>query len=404
MSTLSAREVGDLMTIYTVRPCPVSEAFPRINATTDKEQYTPMFDRGHFRWFSYEDSKKLPDGFVSVPERVVLLHYASTAQLDSAKIEKSIIQYRRECNAWKSGVSPRPVRPTLNMLQLGGSSEFEQFLQPLISFYVSRLKNNYSEILNLCEMTDKYDVFEKINDLYLPDTKSGKRTDLSVISRWEQAVTGSGHKYILVRMDNFADLDVEPSVDEEPPLMMLPFPEKPLTPEIEKKDIVRPKLESERDADEKLIGNQCDMGKAFKNNFLIMAPWRDAQLVSNPFSSKEYRYAWNLAQKEFKVRYNRFKVMMDRKRRKHLEDWKSYKLYEDQVKACAYTKTVITAPYVERPQHQNFTVEWNEFIFGLREEMKNFKFEPVPSEIREKALGRLRPSGFSALRPEMLMI
>ncbi len=94
MSTLSPQEVGDLMSIYAARPCPVKEAIPR-----QRDVGGLFFDRGHFRqlyirdedvktdangFFSVVQGEKIylnrdnrfpfniPVGFYPVPERVVL--------------------------------------------------------------------------------------------------------------------------------------------------------------------------------------------------------------------------------------------------------------------------------------------------------------------------------------------
>ena len=430
MSTLTPKEVGDLMTIYAARPCPVAEAFPRYT-----NNGIDLFDRGHYRKcdvnqvgsrtimrktinFVQTSQGVAPEGFVPVPQRVILKYFTTHVLVNANKIENAILEYRRAFGAWSEG--PRPRRPTLRMLRLCRGSEFENFLRPLISPYVQRLKENFNYLLDLCEQGD---VFTQINALYLPSTVpildangnnvsdangflQTRLTDTAFEQRWNSAVDGANHKYIYVRMANFAALSSEPNINESPPTLIPPFgnppddePETPNTPN-------PPTPPSDLEKDERLLGKGLDMGGAFKNDFLGMVPWHTAIRKRNPFKSADYRAAWDLVQDEYYKRYEAFKRDIDQRRADHAQKWSAYKQYKEAMEAYHYTRQ-LNVPFAERPQVVDFGVEWNTFIFGLREEMKRVQFFPVVQD--EEVQSDLELESDSdpdemMLRPRMLMI
>ena len=435
MSTLTPQEVADLMSIYAARPCPVNEALPRQRNMGDL-----FFDRGHSRklyirdedvqtdangFFSVVLGEKIylnrinrfpyniPIGFYPVPERVVLKYFASDAGVNAFKMENALLDYKRAHDNWfqnQPRQNPKPRRPTLRQLKLGRGSEFENFIQPLILGYSERLKENFEFCLDLIDQNR--DVFTVVNDLYLPDTdQNGVRYDSFVTTRWDSALdVGPVHKYIYVRMDNFSGLSTEPDVNEPVPMGIQPFPPAP-APVVTVPAPAEP-APSDIDLDEKLLGLHCEDGGAFKNDFLRMAPWQSAQRTSNPFRSREYRYAWALVQHGFELKYAKFKAKMEQKRNNHAMQWEMYKAYRDAQEAYAYTRVTPNVQYAERPQVENFNLEWKEFIFGLREEMKYVQFDkilnvrPVDDSVREDRRNfPILAGGINvALHPKMLMI
>lgn len=427
MSTLSSKDIGDLMTMYSLRPCLLSEALPRENI---KDNPIYLFDRGHLRTLSrpvrgtyiidasgehiYIRGKKtavndwsgnpgdnlyVPKDFYPVPIRVALLYFATKASVNCDKIENAIMKYRRDYWTWFDDQSlPRVVRPTLNMLQLDRGSEFENFLKPLISFYVSRLKSSFDYLLDLCEertVTGEptYTVFTEMNRLYFPDDRQTK--DLQVEEHWDQS-----RGYIWVRASNFASWDdVEPELPDRTP----PFPPNAPTPPGPVAINRRNSIQGPIDLDKKILDQHFD-------DFVRMRPWEQAVRVVNPFKSPEYRFAWASVQHEFELKYNTFLNEMLAKRKQHQKDWKNYKLYRKQLKDYSYTKVLPTL-YAERPQNEDFTLEFREFIFGLRQQMKNFKFDPVNVDDVRRSISsdRRNPSvpsngNYIAVKPDVLMI
>lgn len=398
MSTLTAKQVGDLMTMYAARPCPVVEAIPR----QGRNGNVALFDRGHYRRFSTNNVQEdasgsfaniqgekiyvtrqgvglyVPVGFYPVPERVILKHFATDALVNSYKLENAILDYKRAFDSWYANQprqNSRPRRPTLQMLRLRRGSEFENFLKPLISSYLSRLKDGFDHCLNLIEQQD--DVFQAVNKMYVPDTRQdGSTYDSAVDDRWNRAVAGQQHMYIYVRMNNFTGLSEMPDVAEPVPPLLPPFPNEP-NPNVPPPPNVPPQP-SDKDKDEELLGKGVTMGKAFKNDFLGMDPWMPCSRKSNPFRSNEYRAAWDLAQDHFHDRYENFKNSIEHRRMRHKQQWVAYKSYQNALDAYAYTKIVPNVPFAERPPMENFDNEWKEFIFGMRLEMKHVKFDPVP--------------------------
>lgn len=437
MSTLTPQEVADLMSIYAARPCPVNEALPR-----QTNLGIHLFDRGHYRQlyvrgadvqrdtngiFCVVKGEKIyltdtgrfpqyiPVGFYPVPERVVLKYFASDAGVNAFKMENALLEYKRAHDNWfrnEPRQNPKPRRPTLRQLKLGRGSEFENFIQPLILGYSERLKENFEYCLDLIDQNR--DVFTAVNDLYLPDTdQNGVRYDGFVTRRWDNALlvgATSVHKYIYVRMDNFSGLSTEPDVNEAVPMGIQPFPPAP-RPTITAPAPPQP-APRDIDVDEKLLGLHCEDGGAFKNDFLRMTPWQSAQRTSNPFRSREYRYAWALVQHGFELKYAKFKAKMEQKRDNHAMQWAMYKAYRNAQEAYAYTRVTPNVQYAERPQVENFNLEWKQFIFGLREEMKYVRFDkilnirPVEDSVREdrRNFPILGGGNSVALHPKMLMI
>lgn len=415
MSTLSPKEVGDLMTIFAARPCPVAEAIPRYT-----NEGIHLFDRGHYRRFDSDRDITLrgqtikvvqtpqgpaPEGFVPVPERVILKHFVSHAVVNSYKLENAVLDYKRAHDAWLKDphAFPEPRHPTLQMLRLHRGSSFENFFQPLIMPYVRRLQASFGRLLQLCD--SQGDVFDAMNKLYLPNGN----TDNAVQARWDSAVSGDEHKYIFVRLPNFGALSSEPSVNERLPTLLPPFGNPPGEEKSEASD--EEKDPTSLEMDEELLGKGLNMGGAFKNDFLLMAPWKPSQRRTNPFKSAEYRAAWDLVQADFEERYESFKRDIEARRRDFAQKWSAYKAYKDAMEAYHYTRQ-LNVPYAEKPQMVHFTLEWQKFIFGLREEMKKVQFEPVGADsdsgsddvdMDESDSGLDYNSGFN-LRPRMLMI
>ena len=384
MSTLSEQQVGDLMSIYAARPCPVNEAIPR-----HSNSGVTLFDRGHFRrliassrfvqngtLYTIIKGEKIelvnlgqglyiPFGFHPVPVRTVLKYFATDALVNAFKMENAILDYKRAYDAWlrdQPRRNPKPRRPTLRQLKLGRGSEFENYLKPLILGYSERLKESFDYCLDLVEQNK--DVFTHINDLYLPNTdNNGNKFDSQKKQRWDDALNiANEHKYIYVRMDNFTGLTSVPSVRDPVPQGLAPFPPAPQSSGGGGGGGAPPGP-SFKEQDEKLLGVNDKYGGAFKNDFLRMTPWESAQRTANPLKSPEYRYAWALVQHGFEVRYAAFKSKMDRKRLDHAAQWAMYKAYRDAQEAYPYTG-VPAVIFAERPQVEDFNLEWKEFIFG----------------------------------------
>ena len=443
MSTLSAEDVGDLITIYNSRPCPTSQAIPR-----DRRIMLPLpavpapppppprdrrinrdptdfifFDRGHIRIYpaallrgavfrrgdpigrvqiggKYVEvesvgGENLPRGFVRIPLRIPLKYFVSQTKMSCLKIEDAVVEYRRKYNAWflqNDPKQPKPQKPMLSNLKLSLGSEFENFLVPLETFYLSRLKNSFDYLLDLCEQRENdgiasYNVFSEMNDLYAPNRPdpNNRGHDAQARARWDS----SANQFIYVRVSNVervvfdeAALDSDPTNDP-----LLPFPNnRPNAPKpVRPPDDPTP---SPVQIDEETLGKNITQGKPFKRDFLIMLPWEIPFCVLNPFVSDQYRKAWDLAQSQFEERYYTFWADIEQRRTDHLRKWKDYKLYNEQQRDYMYTNELPTAPYTERPEVKDFNLEWREFIFGLREQMKKVIFEPVRARGRKRRRGR----------------
>lgn len=414
MSTLSPKEVGDLMTQYAAQPCPVAEAFPRY---TNKG--IDLFDRGHYRKFDRENPTirgqrikvvqtpqgVAPEGFVPVPERVILKHFVPHADVNANKLEDAVLNYKRAHDAWLSDPStPEPRRPTLQMLRLHRGSEFENFFKPLIMPYARRLQASFERLLYLCDTGG--DVFDAMNKLYLPNGN----TDNAVQARWNKAVEDGKHKYIYVHLPGFAALSSIPDVNESLPTLIAPFGTQKKVESKSGDTKIKPSVEMDAD----LLGKGLSMGGVFKNDFLLMAPWKDSQRKPNPFKSKEYKRAWRLVQVHFEERYKLFKRDIEARRREHARKWEAFRAYKNAMQAYHYTKQ-LNVPYAEKPQTVHFTLEWQKFIFGLREEMKTVQFEAVDDGFDSDSSGEDMDAidseidansdfGLLRLRPRMLMI
>ena len=404
------------MTLYNFRPGPLRDALPRelnpgyvihcfdkgrhrglsrallLNAVPSPEGFYVML-RGRKIMLGEVNpifAVRLPVGFVPVPVRSILKHYSTTYALNILKIERRLTDYHREFSQYlkeqADGLdTKRPRRPKLNSLFLDTPTEFELFLQPLKSFYCERLKRAFDQLVIDAE-DGNYTVFLRMNALYLPDTVAGgPDTDAAAQLRWQSAVeTGAGavasHKYIAVRISSFDNLLSEPPVAEVLSSGLPPFPPQAPAAPAPAAPAPPPPPATPMELDEKMLEDvRSNRSRKFRKLFLYMTPWEDAQLVSNPFASPEYRRAFEIAQEGFARRYADFKTQMNMKRAAHAAQWRRYAAYRDELRSYSMLGTD-RAPqnnYEERPQIENFTLEWKQFIFGLKEEMKDFRFSPV---------------------------
>ena len=184
MSTLTPKQVGDEMSIYTFRPgTPVLKR----ELTFGTTKYY-CFDKGHLRITS-----TIPPDFVPVPEQVILQFFGTKYTLNIRKMERAIEDYDRGYKLFRQG-DRRPKRPTIRSLYLETPSEFELVLKPLDSFYCTELRQNFASILNAVEKNDPWQ--SQVNALaVLAETR---RRD-----RWNKSTNGGKHKFMFVRLHNF---------------------------------------------------------------------------------------------------------------------------------------------------------------------------------------------------------
>lgn len=348
MSTLTPKQVGDEMSIYTFRP-----GTPKLKKVlTSGTLY--CFDKGHLRIASAP-----PEGFVAVPEKVILEFFGTKYTLNIRKMERAIEDYAREWALFKKG-GTRPKRPTIRSLYLETPSEFELFIRPLDSFYCENLRQGFSGVLNTVEKNLSWK--DRINNT-LFQASAAKRQD-----RWSKA-TG----VIYVHLDNFAKLDPVPN-NTNPPAYIQPYPTitiastTPTTPKATISD------EEKKEAQDVDMLERTNMGRSrkYRKVLLHMSPWKASIRIANPFKSKAYSVAYMSAQHSFQLRYADFKKDIDARRSKYRADWAAYKAFKDDQKSFKPS-----LPYVEKPDAVEFETEWKDFIFGLKQEMKNIEFEPV---------------------------
>lgn len=353
MSTLTPKQVGDEMSIYTFRP---GKPVLKRDLSRGTMRYY-CFDKGHLRYTS-----SIPEGFVAVPEQVILKFFGTKYTLNIRKMERAFEDYA-------AGVKHGARRPTLRSVYLETPSDFELFLRPLDSFYCSSLKRYFSSILNIIENPRRrrtvLDWKASVNAL-LDNTKAARD------SRWRDATENGQHKYIYVRLRDFGNMDPVP-VETDPPEHAEPYPAGQSIPTPQAAP-VPPSPEDIKEAADADMLDRTNMGRSqkYRKVLLLMSPWKNCIRTTNPFESKGYRTAFMVAQHSFELRYVAFKKEIDARRASYRTAWASYKAFKDDQRSIKPS-----LPFVEKPDPVEFESEWKEFIFGLKQEMKNIEFIPV---------------------------
>ena len=199
-------------------------------------------------------------------------------------------------------------------------------------------------------------------------------TGIQRTARWNKASTNGQHKFIYVRLHNFDKIEPTP-VKNSPPTYIFPYP--PAGKALQKPLAAQPVImtsEEKKEAQDIDMLERTNMGRSrkYRKVLLHMAPWKSSIRVTNPFASKAYRTPYMLAQHSFELRYADYKKNMDAKRSKYRAEWAAYKAFKDDQKSLKPS-----LPYVEKPGAVEFEKEWKEFIFGMKQEMKNIEFEPI---------------------------
>ena len=331
---------------------------------------------------------RLPVGFAAVPVQFILQHFTSRYSRNINKIENAIHNHRRNMDVYgreiaKNSNFGRPRRPSLKSLNLDMPTEFEQFLQPLKSYYCLRLRMAFDRLLRDAEDGVNYNnLYNNLDVLRLPDINAGVSLDQALVNRWN----ASNGSFIAVRLDNVGfTFDPTPGGPVlPPPGRARPAPGPPGGGGgggggggVAAAPLSRIQI------DENML-ELCQMGRntKWKGVFIYMEPWQDAIRVSNPFVSFEYKLAFATAQAEFVRRHREFKAVMDAKRARNAQQWKQYRAYRNEMRSSSMLDTnrqPVNQDYaaVERPQVEHFTQEWRHFAFMLKEEMKNFRFLPI---------------------------
>ena len=356
MSTLTPKQVGDEMSIYTFRP----------GKPTLKKDLTGgrlyCFDKGHLRITS-----SIPAEFVAVPEQVILEYFGTKYTLNIRKLERAIEDYAKGMELFRQG-EVRPKRPTIRSLYLESPSDFELFLRPLDSFYCSKLKQNFSNVLKTVEKGDDWKA--RMNRYSLV-------TGVERKARWTRATANGQHKVIYVRLNNFASMKPA-AVKNDPPTYIFPYPPDTLVANTtEPQQVPTMSSEEKKEAQDVDMLERTNMGRSrkYRKVLIHMAPWQGSIRVTNPFKSKAYRTAYMLAQHSFELRYADFKNDIDARRSNYRAEWAAYKAFKDDQKSFKPS-----VPFAEKPVACEFEKEWKEFIFGLKQEMKNIEFEPIRGE------------------------
>ena len=336
MSTLTPKQVGDEMSMYTFRPGVA--ILPRGRGNFK------CFDKGHYRL-----AANAPRGFVPVPERVVLEHFGTKYTLNVRKLERAMEEYAKGSR-----------RPTLRSLYLETPSEFELALRPLISFYYERLRMSFSSILNSIALGRDWKT--QVNNL--------RRQDQNRNERWRKA-----RGVIYVRLRNFTKLEGSASLRIPP--YTIPYPTTVVQPVPQPTPLRFTRTAKDDDLD---MLKRVNMGRStkYRNLLLHMSPWKSCIRVASPFRSREYNAAYDVAQTEFERRYNAFKAEMDKKRNAFRKQWAAYKAYKDDQNSIRPGNV----PYAERPGSVSFDNDWADFIFGMKQEMKEIEFVPIPQTPR----------------------
>lgn len=352
MSTLTPKQVGDEMSIYTFRP-----GTPLLKKDlTGGRLY--CFDKGHLRIAS-----TIPPEFVSVPEQVILEFFGTKYTLNIRKLERAIEDYAKGIALFRQG-GVRPRRPTIRSLYLETPSDFELFLRPLDSFYCNKLKQNFSNVLKTVERGGDWRA--RVNNY-------SAVTGVERKARWNRATTNGQHKVIHVRLNNFASMKAA-GVKPSPPAYIFPYPPVAALPTAQSIPASTLTDEQQKKATDIGMLERTNMGRSrkYRKVLLHMSPWQGSIRVTNPFESKAYRAAYMLAQHSFEQRYADFRKDIDARRSNYRAEWSAYKAFKDDQKSFKPS-----LPFVEKPDAVEFEREWKEFIFGLKQEMKNIEFEPI---------------------------
>ena len=377
MSTLTPKQVGDEMSMYTFRP---GKPVLKRDLTRGAKRYY-CFDKGHLRYTS-----SIPEGFVAVPEQVILEFFGTKYTLNIRKMERAFEDYA-------AGRGAR--RPTMRSLYLETPTDFELFIRPLDSFYCSRLKGAFSLILNAIEnprgRAGAVDWKTRVNTI-LVGTKANRD------SRWADATTSGQHKLIYVRLQDFGKMDPVP-IKADAPTYVQPYPTLGQIIPVPQA-APAPSAEELKEASDVDMLERTNMGRSrkYRKVMLHMSPWKSCIRTNNPFESKGYRTAFMVAQHSFDLRYAEFKKDIEARRAIYRTAWATYKAFKDDQRSIKPS-----LPYVEKPVSVEFESEWKEFIFGLKQEMKNIEFIPVRGAATEQKIRSERISlGMStvpALKP-----
>ena len=354
MSTLTPKQVGDEMSMYTFRPgAPVLKR----DLTRGTMRYY-CFDKGHLRYTS-----SVPEGFVPVPEQVILKFFGTKYTLNIRKMERAFEDYA-------AGIQSGARRPTMRSLYLETPTDFELFIRPLGSFYCTSLKRYFSSILNIIETPSRRGVVRKwkprVNALL-------NNTNTARASRWADATTGGQHKFIYVRLQNFGKMDPVP-VEADPPTYAVPYPPPGQLLSVPAAPAPAPSPEDLKEASDVDMLERTNMGRSrkYRKVLLHMSPWKNCIRTTNPFESKGYRTAFMVAQHSFDMRYAEFKKDIEARRVAYRTAWAACKAFKDDQRSIKPS-----LPYVEEPDPVEFEREWKEFIFGLKQEMKNIELMPA---------------------------
>lgn len=355
MSTLTPKQVGDEMSIYTFRP-----GTPKLKKDLVRSAMKfYCFDKGHLRI-----SGTIPSDFVAVPEQAILEFFGTKYTLNIRKLERAIEDYAQGIAQFRKG-GARPRRPTVRSLYLETPGEFELFLRPLDSFYCEKLKQNFSNVLNIVEKRGNWR--GRVNSY-------AAVTGVERTSRWNKATTNGVHNVIYVRLNNFTNMKAVP-VKSNPPTYIFPYPPSgaPL-PQPQPKQVPTLSSQEKKEAQDVDMLERTNMGRSrkYRKELIHMSPWKESIRVTNPFKSKGYRAAYMLAQHCFELRYAEFKRDVEARRSKFRSEWAAYKVFKDDQKTLKPS-----LPFVEKPDPVEFEKEWKEFIFRLKQEMKNIEFEPI---------------------------
>lgn len=355
MSTLTPKQVGDEMSIYTFRP-----GTPKLKKDLVRSASRfYCFDKGHLRI-----TGSILSDFVAVPEQVILEFFGTKYTLNIRKLERAIEDYARGIAQFRRG-STRPRRPTVRSLYLETPGEFELFLRPLDSFYCEKLKQNFSNVVNIVEKGGNWR--GRVNSY-------AAVTGVERTARWNKATTNGVHNVLYVRLNNFANMKPVP-VKSNPPTYIFPYPPSgALLPQAQPQQMPTLSSQDKKEAQDIDMLERTNMGRSrkYRKELIHMSPWKESIRVTNPFKSKGYRAAYMLAQHSFELRYADFKRDVEARRSKFRNEWSAYKTFKDDQKTLNPS-----LPFAEKPDAVEFEKEWKEFIFGLKQEMKNIEFEPI---------------------------
>jgi len=354
MSTLTPKQVGDEMSIYTFRP---GEPMLKKDLMTSATKFY-CFDKGHLRIAGIA-----PAQFVPVPERIVLEFFGTKYALNIRKMERAIGDYAFGYDLFvKNGkrIGSKPTRPTVRSLYLEKPSEFETFLEPLSSFYCNYLRQSFAGVLGIIERGGRW----KQNMNSLQNATDGKRRN-----RWARAT-----RDIYVRLRGFDKLNPS-NPRATPPPYVIPYPAivpavvQPAAPAVPAP--TAEEIKEEKDVD---MLDRTNMGRSrkYRKVLLHMAPWKNCIRTVNPFVSQAYKTAYMSAQHSFELKYVTFKQRIQARRSVFRAEWSAFKAFKDDQRSVKPS-----LPFVEAPSPENFDKEWREFIFGMKQEMKNIEFQPI---------------------------